>query len=313
MIFKELKRAPFFLFCLCVGACNSGSKQASGSAPKAAPTTATQVTNATSSSSSSMPDLNSLFGRASGSSGAGAATTQATTADPNAIVWATRFGAPFLAFPFYDLRGSYTNAATANSYSCPGDSFLVGFYALYSKSLGDRTMQPYCQFFEDAKGRPVKKSACDVYPSSTPAIEAGSDAPDFHCPAGKLIAGLQVGWDTSQSDRSYRFECCEAISEDAKKIDFTTNTDASTGQSGPVCEKLANANVTNTLTPSTLMGALDQHCAGGTVNMQTGSMDAMPSVIHTLSTNYIEHKTPDGIVQNDRQWYFECCAIGLKN
>lgn len=289
----------------------SSSTKASAPSAKAATHAPTSQTG----SSSGLGSLNSLFSGLGGGTSTLTSTNSASTGQSSSdtVQWSARFGDPFLSFQIYDPLQNYLSeadvqaaknpATTSDTYDCPGDSFLLGFRGAYDLTTGDRQMQPYCQFFEDQNGEPLKKKNCQNYT----AITAGTaNSKPFLCPTGQLVGGFQSTWDSSKADRSYAFECCQAVTESNASVDFASQTDTTTNQMLPECESIVSQ-------ANPLLGSLDQHCVGSMTDQSTGQTVTIPSVIYSISNSYMQHQTPDGTNQNDREWSFQCCALAPSN
>lgn len=231
--------------------------------------------------------------------------------DPNAIYWDSHFEKPFMSFQIYEFQKNYLTFANVSSgldpsrysdvYDCPGDSFLVGFRGVYSTSKTDRSMQPYCQFFEDASGAPLKKQNCGL---SAGAIPPGRQAPNvFSCPKGKFLAGFRGSWDSTKNDRAYEFECCEMSTQAGVKAVFKEAPDLVTGITGPVCERYPGSPVAQV---NHLFEVLNFQCQGATIDPQMGQQAPAGTVLHQINTTFMQQNSA-----NDRIWSFECCAVGL--
>jgi hypothetical protein len=266
-------------------------------------------TTETSSSGSSGGDLSSLEsllgGMMGGNVGAGGGASGpesgVASADPNAVLWDEHFKDPFLSFQLHELQQN------SDTFSCPGDSLIVGFQSLYDKTKGDRQMQPYCQFYVDGTGRPMMKQNCSV----TNAMQAGVDAKEFLCPKGTLLSGFRSAWNVTKMDRSYDFECCELANQEGTKMDFITTQDPTTNLYSPVCERYPGSATSQS---NHLMGVLDFRCQGAVIDMQTGQGIPAGTSVRNIISSYMEHKVGEGEhaeIQNDRVWAMECCVMGV--
>ena len=202
-------------------------------------------------------------------------------------------------------------------FRCPGDSFLVGEKSEWDSEEGskDRIYQYRCQFLTDGQGVPIRKSSCSLSENITDTVL------DFSCPAGKYLAGQVSSFNTQSGDRQYKFECCEARSEqNGKKLAPNVET-LQTGEPLEMCttdedripqqlkslpdySKLVNIDVNDR------MGELDYNCS-----------DAALLPLGGLEVNFQIIPIPDAILTRvkstfypdvqDRRHSFYCCQLQL--
>lgn len=281
--------------CHCTSKSNSGGG-GSGSSSKSGSGQSTSGTKTGTNSGLSGLEglLSSLGGKGATGSGLGTSTSTGTGApDPAMMQWSPNSPDMFLSFQLYEAKKNYLTqtsiaagrdpASNYDTYACPGDSFLTGLRGAWDDANKDRIMQAGCRFFADGLGKPVKKQNC----SSINGINAGQESADISCPQGKFLAGFTAFYDQSKSDRSYHFECCEAVTDDGKKLDFMVQSGAQ------VCEQSG--------APSDFMDKrgviLDLACRGA-VGKTTAA-----TLIHSISNSYFSSGG------NDRTFSIECCVM----
>lgn len=338
-----MKKQLFLILALCVAfSCNqtkkkgsSGGSSAVGSDGKTATGTGGKGASSGGAVSSGTDFsslealLGSLTGKGGGGGGGGGGEEPGEEAppppDPNSIGWSTKYSLdeknpylPYLNFQLYEVQKNYLNQASivaGKSYStdsdvftCPGDSLIVGFRGLYDKAKGDRQMQPFCQFFEDGTGRPLKKQSCSL----SKGYEAGLDANnDFTCAAGKFLSGFRSTWVAAKLDRGYEFECCELVNEDGKKMEFLQTVDSASNEKIRICERYPGSANTQ---GNHIRELLNFHCTGMIIDMQSGQNIPTATAIHHINAaSFMNDARPqEGTTPlNDRIWTMECCAIGV--
>lgn len=284
-------------FSIVLSSCTSKSSSSSGggsSESSSSGSTASGTKTGTDGGLSSLESLlKSLGGKTTGTSGTQTGTGTAA-ADPATMQWAPNSPDMFVSFQLYEAKKNYLNQSsiaagkdpTSNydTYECPGDSFLTGLRGAWDPDNKDRIMQAGCRFFADGLGKPVKKQNCSIING----INAGQANDDISCPAAKFFAGFTAIYDQSKSDRSYNFECCEAVTEDGKKLDFLTQSGAQ------ICEQSGQAS--DFMDKRTLK--LNLACTGAVGNTVAATL------IHSISNTYFSSNG------NDRTFNIECCVIG---
>lgn len=309
----------------CAKSPSSAGKDASASAKSTTSTDTQQATKGGGSSSggnNSLSGLEALLGGLTGKKGAGgfaeggmgADGGSSAPTDPNAVQWASEFGAPFLSFQLYDLQKNFLNeaniiagkdsATVSDAYDCPGDSLLMGFRSVYDEALGDRQMQPYCHFLNDGLNRPMKKQNC----TTVSAFPAASTGPIFTCSEGRFLAGFRSTWNATAHDRAYEFTCCELANQDGTKMNFLTTLNQVTNLPNPICETYPGSPIAQV---NHLHEVMDFQCSGQVIDPQTGQGLLAPTTLQTVIANYSAYKTGEGVIQNDRVWSMQCCAIGV--
>ncbi|MBI2602614.1 MAG: hypothetical protein HYW48_06125 [Deltaproteobacteria bacterium] len=242
------------------------------------------------------------LGRKGGAGGGGAAAAGGPegaqggpAGDPSQILPSPRFKTPFLSFQLH--------LPTKNSmYECPGDSFWVGTQSYYDGTAKDRIYQETCQFFEDGLGRPLKKQNCEIKNAS----DFEEDF-DFTCPKGSLLSGHQTKYSPDKKDRQHSFSCCEAVTEEGKKVDFIEQPVEGTEDVAQICEQSIVARQTSlpqfaTRDVNPDHGSVEFKCQNKIDTMQ-GPM-VVGSIVRNVNATYWDNL-------KDRIFSFECCVLGV--
>lgn len=266
--------------------------------------------------------LDSIFGGLMGGKGAsgggglpgGAQGGQegGPSGDPSQILPVQRFGTPYLSFQLHAATKNYLNqssieegknpSSTASPYHCPGDSFWVGSQSFYDIENADRIYQERCQFLEDGLGRPLKKQNCTLQQAN----DFEQDF-DFICPKGSLLAGHQSIYSSDKKDRRHKFVCCEAVTEEGKKVDFLEQKVEGTEDVAQICEQSIVARMvslpqfaTRDVNPE--RGSVEFKCQGK-IDTAQGPV-VVGSIVRNVYATYWDRL-------KDRIFSFECCVLGV--
>ena len=226
--------------------------------------------------------------------------------------------------PFQDDRsskfvlGSYTSAVLNHpkenlGFYCPGDAVISGLQSDFDVATNDRKFQVECQYFSDANGNGVRRTACTDSKVSGELLGEQT----FSCPNQQVLAGISSTYDGPSGDRSYTYQCCSLVSNDKTPLQYDTTQ----------CTTRIPRVVESRLSAYWLKITKQNGYGAFSVNDQVNDWKEHLMFTCQLAVNYDPTKSDDSAITqiaggvlrsisstysssyHDRRWSFQCCGL----